>query len=181
MIISKTGIITFQFNRKIEMTDIKIRQLHSNDVHDFRTIRLSALKNNPEMFASSYAIEVKKPLAVFQNVITTHTIFAAYHQHKIVAMLILQQNNDSNMIHQANLYGFFVEPDFRKQGIAKQLLKTAIAYGQTDLKCIMLSVMVDNIAAIQLYKTLGFKPHSNELKILNSNHYPSEISMIFNY
>lgn len=49
------------------MTAIKIRQLDIHDANDFRTIRLSGLQNNPEMFGSTYAVESKRSLALFAD------------------------------------------------------------------------------------------------------------------
>ena len=108
-----------QYNFK--MTTILIRQLYDNDVHDFRLIRLSSLRNNPEMFGSSYAIEAARPLSVFSEVISNNVIFAAYCQDQIIGVLILHIADDVDNNHQAQLYGFFVEPQYRNQGIAKQI------------------------------------------------------------
>ena len=158
------------------MSKIMIRQLNANDVDDFRTIRLSALKNSPEMFGSSYAVEATKPLNVFAEVISKYTIFAAYSQQKIIGVLILDLENDSKNKPQAQLYGFFVEPAFRGQGIATQLLQAVIQYGQQYVIHIMLSVLANNIAAINLYQKLGFKiDFSSEMNDAN------EIKMVFFY
>lgn len=158
------------------MSKIMIRQLNANDVDDFRTIRLSALKNSPEMFGSSYAVEATKPLNVFAEVISKYTIFAAYSQQKIIGVLILDLENDSKNKPQAQLYGFFVEPAFRGQGIATQLLQAVIQYGQPYVEKITLSVMTSNIPAIRLYQKLGFKiDFSSEMNDEN------EVKMIFFY
>lgn len=158
------------------MSKIMIRQLNANDVDDFRTIRLSALKNSPEMFGSSYAVEATKPLNVFAEVISKYTIFAAYSQQKIIGVLILDLENDSKNKPQAQLYGFFVELAFRGKGIATQLLQAVIQYGQQHVIHIMLSVLANNIAAINLYQKLGFKiDFSSEMNDEN------EVKMIFFY
>lgn len=153
-----------------------IRQLNADDVADFRTIRLSALKNTPEMFGSSYAVEATKPLSVFAEVISKYTIFAAYSQQKIIGVLILDLENDSKNKHQAQLYGFFVEPAFRGQGIATQLLQATIQHAQPYVEQVTLSVMATNLPAIHLYQKLGFKiDFSSEMNDEN------EVKMIFFY
>lgn len=158
------------------MSKIMIRQLNANDVDDFRTIRLSALKNSPEMFGSSYAVEATKPLNVFAEVISKYTIFAAYSQQKIIGVLILDLENDSKNKPQAQLYGFFVEPAFRGQGITTQLLQAVIQYGQPYVEQIILSVLANNIAAINLYQKLGFKIDFSS-KMNDEN----EVKMVFFY
>ncbi|MDM1246971.1 GNAT family N-acetyltransferase [Acinetobacter sp. R933-2] len=158
------------------MSKIMIRQLNADDVGDFRTIRLSALKNSPEMFGSSYTVEATKPLSVFAEVITNYVIFSAYTQQKIIGVLILDLENDSKNKPQAQLYGFFVEPAFRGQGIATQLLQAGIQYGQPYVEKITLSVMTSNIPAIRLYQKLGFK-----INVSSEMNDENEVKMIFFY
>lgn len=158
------------------MTEIIIRQLNHNDAYDFKSIRLSSLKNNPEMFGSSYAIEAARPLSMFSEVISNNVIFAAYCQDQIIGVLILHIADDVDNNPQAHLYGFFVEPQYRNQGIAKQLLHAVIQYAQLYVKKIMLSVIAINKPAIQLYKKLGFQIVTQTTK--NNEH---EIEMILFY
>ena len=132
------------------MTTILIRQLYDNDVHDFRCIRLSSLQNNPEMFGSSYAVEVKRPLHVFAEALHNNAVFAAYVQNQIIGVLILHIADDVENQPKAQLYGFFVELEYRNQGIAKQILQTVLEHAQAYVKQVKLSVMASNIAAIQL-------------------------------
>ncbi|WP_173912731.1 N-acetyltransferase [Acinetobacter sp. Marseille-Q1618] len=153
------------------MTEILIRQLNDNDVHDFRAIRLSALQNSPEMFGATYAVEVTRPLSIFLDVIFNNVVFAAYHHERIIGVLIFQQNID-----QANLYGFFVEPEYRNQGVAQQLLQTTIDYGQAYVRQVILSVVATNIPAIHLYQKLGFQIVTQAVK--NNEH---EIEMMLFY
>lgn len=153
-----------------------IRQLNADDVADFRTIRLSALKNSPEMFGSSYAVEATKPLNVFAEVISKYTIFAAYSQQKIIGVLILDLENDSKNKPQAQLYGFFVEPAFRGQGIATQLLQATIQHAQPYVEQVTLSVMATNLPAIHLYQKLGFK-----INVSSEMNDENEVKMIFFY
>ncbi|AXQ23044.1 GNAT family N-acetyltransferase [Acinetobacter wuhouensis] len=156
------------------MTEIIIRQLSIDDVHDFRTIRLSALKNSPEMFGAIYAIEIERPLSVFSEAISNNNIFAAYSQKQIIGVLIFHIDDDLGAKPQAHLYGFYVETAFRHQGIATQLLHAAIQYGQQYVDKIVLSVIAVNASAIQLYKKLGFQI---DIDTIENN----EIGMFFIY
>lgn len=161
------------------MTNIQTRQLTDKDMHDFRHIRLSALKNNPEMFASTYDIEAKKPLDVFLKVVLDYVVFGTYHQNNIIGMLIFHQEEDLNGIAHAHLYGFFIEPAWRGQGIATQLLQTVLAYAQPRVKKIRLSVVATNTPAIHLYQKQGFQiDRSTQYNTSQQNH---DISMIFLY
>ena len=156
------------------MTEIIIRQLSVDDVHDFKTIRLSALKNSPDMFGAIYAIEIERPLSVFSEVISNNIIFAAYSQSQIIGVLIFHIDDDLGAKPQAHLYGFYVESTFRHQSVATQLLHAAIQYGQQYVDKIVLSVIAVNAPAIQLYKKLGFQI---DIDTIENN----EIGMFFIY
>ncbi len=55
-----------------------------------------------------------------------------------------------------------VHPDFRRKGIARSLTQKGIAEAEKrGAKSIWLHVERNNIGAINLYKELGFQPHSN--------------------
>ena len=62
-------------------TEIKI--LSINELNDFRDIRLSALKNSPKMFGSTYTAEVNKPALFFENCLSSSTVFGAYSRASI--------------------------------------------------------------------------------------------------
>lgn len=168
------------------MTALQVRPLHLQDVHDFRQIRLSALKNNPEMFASTYAIEAEKPFEIFAQVIIEMTVFGAYHENSIMGMLIFHQEKSVDhhlkTSHTAHLYGFFVEPRFRGQGIATQLLHTVLNYAQDKVKQIQLTVIATNLPAIQLYKKCGFQQClANAHAIATTLHPVDEITLSYSY
>ena len=58
-----------------------------------------------------------------------------------------------------------VQPDFRKQGLAGQLMQHIIAFARTEqqINAIDLHVWEDNAAAIRLYESLGFELQHREL------------------
>lgn len=164
------------------MSKITTRQLKPDDVNDFKAIRLSALKNSPEMFGSTYAVEATRPLHVFAEVISKYVVFAAYSQQQIIGMLILDLKNHLTIQPQAQLYGFFVEPAFRSQGIATQLLQVAIQYGQHLVAQIMLSVRANNTPAIHLYQKFGFQIAHRDMNIINKTQEDQdEIRMVYIY
>lgn len=58
-----------------------------------------------------------------------------------------------------------VRPDYRKQGLARQLILHIIDFARTEqaLEAIDLHVWEDNVAAIRLYEALGFELQHREL------------------
>lgn len=58
----------------------------------------------------------------------------------------------------------FISNDFKGQGLAKVMLTLAMNKAVKELSChtLSLSVFKDNVAALNLYKILGFKPIATE-------------------
>ena len=58
-----------------------------------------------------------------------------------------------------------VDPAYRKQGLARQLMQHVIAFAQTEqhLAALDLHTWEQNTSAIHLYETLGFTLHHREL------------------
>ena len=161
------------------MTDITIRQLKIEDVDDFKTIRLSALKQASEMFGSTYKVESQRPIEMFIERITNNVIFAAYQNKQIIGVIIFHQESGLKASHKANLFGFFIEPDYRNQGIASRLLQAAIQYGRQCVEQITLSVVSENTSAIHLYQKHGFKVYGIEPRSMKSEFgYQDETFMI---
>lgn len=161
------------------MLDIKIRRLQAEDVEDFRVIRLAALKKNPEMFGSFYALEVEKPLQFFADRLTRCVVFGAYSDGRIVGVMVFKQAEGIKDAHKASLTGVFVEPEFRGQGIANALLKAVIDHGSNQVEQILLTVVADNNAAISLYKKFGFEPYGVEPRALKTEQgYLDEMLMV---
>lgn len=49
-----------------------------------------------------------------------------------------------------------VAPEYRRQGVGRELLKVYLRYGDEHLRLLDLEVRVSNEAAIALYESLGF-------------------------
>ncbi len=160
------------------MLDIEIKILSVDELDDFRTIRLSALKQSPKMFGSTYAVEIEKPLSFFENCLSNSTVFGAYHQNKIVGLATLTQEIGAKFSHKAHLSSVFIEPAFQQKGIASVLLRTVIQYSQQHVEQILLTVANDNKPALILYEKLGFQSYGVELKALkDKDGYIDEILM----
>jgi len=63
-----------------------------------------------------------------------------------------------------HIHSVFVDPDFRRKGIGRQLLETALQWGE-ERRCVEaeLNSLVGN-PALELYKSLGFKVFELELR-----------------
>ncbi|MCH7314182.1 GNAT family N-acetyltransferase [Acinetobacter sp. ANC 3882] len=160
------------------MLSIEIKILGMNELNDFRTIRLSALAKAPEMFGSTYSIEVVKPLNFFENCLSGSTIFGVYHKDKIIGLATLTRELGIKLSHKAHLSSVFIEPEFQRRGIANRLLMTVIEHSKDHLEQILLIVADDNQPAIKLYQKFGFQAYGVESKALKNNaEYTDELLM----
>lgn len=61
------------------------------------------------------------------------------------------------VLDEAHLLNLCISPDYQRQGIAKQaMLKLLELLKESDFKIVFLEVRESNIAALKLYKKLGF-------------------------
>ncbi|EPL9568252.1 N-acetyltransferase family protein [Providencia rettgeri] len=160
------------------MTEPKIRLLELADAQDFRDIRLSALKESPEMFGSTYACEEKLSIEVFEARLRDAMVFGAYIDKEIVGLSVLKQDGGPKDAHKAYLSGVFVAPEQRGHGIAEKLLLAVKRYANEHMEQIMLTVVDGNKAAISLYEKHGFKIYGVEPRALKEGtEYRDEILM----
>lgn len=160
------------------MLDIEIKILDVDELNDFRRIRLSALVQAPEMFASTYDMEMTRPSSFFESCLSCSTVFGVYHQDKIIGLAILTRETAIKLSHKAFLSSVFIEPEFQGRGIATELLRTVIAYSKKHLEQVLLMVAEDNQSAINLYQKFGFQTYGVELKALKNNGaYTNELLM----
>ena len=99
---------------------VVIRQLSSadaNDVADYRTIRLAALKDAPDAFGSTYEAEVGLSTEAFAERLATTIVLGAYagtgSDARIVGMVGFKQQTIAKLAHKGFLWGFYVAPAAR--------------------------------------------------------------------
>lgn len=151
---------------------MEIKLLTPADASAYWDLRLEALQQSPEAFASSYeeAIQRTNPIERVENNLRTegNYTFGAFDQHKLVGMVTLVQESSLKLNHRANIYAMYVSPVTRGQGVGKTLVTEAINKAKTieGIEKLNLSVVSSNEAAKNLYKQLGFKVFGVEEKAL---------------
>jgi hypothetical protein len=65
-----------------------IRQLSENDVSDWKSVRLEAVKLHPEAFGGSFEEEHLKSDSEFAEGLRKNTIFASYDGEKIAGCIL---------------------------------------------------------------------------------------------
>ncbi|BCB04040.1 GNAT family N-acetyltransferase [Bacillus sp. KH172YL63] len=166
---------------------MNIRLLTPSDAKQYWNLRLEALKQNPEAFATSYeeAIQRENPIdRVAQNLsIEGNFTFGAFKDEELVGVVTLLQETPAKLSHRANVVAMYVTPDTRGNGIGEKLLTKAIEQAKsiTVLKKINLTVVTTNERAKKLYEKLGFKVFGTEIKALkiNDTFYDEDYMVLF--
>ena len=150
---------------------MRVRILGVDDAHAFQVIRLRGLQECPTAFASSYEEECSTPAAVVAERLVAKegsAIFGAFEEKELVGIVGLQQETMLKLAHKAYIWGMYVAPNARKRGIGWELITQALSFAgkQLHVRQVNLGVNARNVAAIALYKSLGFEQFGFERNFL---------------
>jgi ribosomal protein S18 acetylase RimI-like enzyme len=150
---------------------MEFRRLLPDDFDSWFACRLLALRTDPSAFLSTYEDEKDKADLFrerFNNHSDSNTIFAAIKDGKVIATAGVFKDSHRKLAHKATIWGMFVEPGFRGQGIGKKLVEMAVAHARVkmDVAVVYLSVESENKPALALYESLGFKCWGTEPKAM---------------
>jgi RimJ/RimL family protein N-acetyltransferase len=149
---------------------IQLRRLAQDDAAAWREIRLEALQSTPSAFGSSYEEESVKDVAAFAEQIPPanfpNVIVGAFLDNQLIGNAGLFINQAIKLRHKGTLFGVFVRPEFRGRKIGQQLVREVLRYAAEQVEVVQASVVIENIAARQLYYDLGFRPFGFEAQAL---------------
>lgn len=159
-------------------TPITLRRLGEGDVEDYRSIRLAALKTEPEAFGSTHALEAPRSNAEHAERLSSSTVVGAYDGNSIVGMIGCRQESSPKTGHKALIWGFYVRPESRRAGVGAALVAAALDAARGRVEQLTLSVVKDNAGAIALYESFGFTRYGTEPRALKSaGGYADEVLM----
>ncbi|MES2986107.1 MAG: GNAT family N-acetyltransferase [Patescibacteria group bacterium] len=149
------------------MESITIRKLNEEDWKEYSSLRLSALQSpDSSAFGGSFEIESLRTEDEWKKrLIGKHRFYyGAFACNTLVSFAGVYFNQKNN---QWIIVGVFTNPDFRRSGFSKsiigEILKVLHARGVVK---VILTVQVEQLPAIALYKSLGFIEID---KIINEN------------
>jgi ribosomal protein S18 acetylase RimI-like enzyme len=161
------------------LSQFQIRRLAAADAADYRVIRLAALKGDRHAFGSTYEAEAGRPLAHFAERLATSAVHAAYRDAGIVGMAGFKRHEGARDRHKAFVWGMYVCPEVRRQGVARALMEAVLEEASTVVEQLILYVVHDNVAALALYRGLGFEVYGVEPRALKSDSgYADEVLMV---
>jgi RimJ/RimL family protein N-acetyltransferase len=168
---------------------MNIRLLLEHDMIPFQTLHLRAVQEAPDIFGmtaeeflQSSPTQVAKWLHVEGDPPERFILGAFDPQDNLVGKVGFWREKWSKKRHKASIWGMYVIPELRMQGIGKLLLQDLLRRSTTlaGLEQIHLSVVTTNEAARRLYLALGFRPYGLEHNALkHDDRYLDEELMVF--
>jgi ribosomal protein S18 acetylase RimI-like enzyme len=139
-----------------------IRPLRPSDLPLFKPLRLEALRQHPEAFASSVEDERDSDLSYMIGDRPNVTL-GGFVGSALVGTAALVVSPKLKQRHKGHIAGVYVAPLWRRTGLARALTLRLIAEaGANRLTVLTLSVTTGNDAARQLYLNAGFVPYATE-------------------
>ncbi|GGJ23619.1 GNAT family N-acetyltransferase [Deinococcus roseus] len=153
----------------------EIRVLSAADAPIYREVRLNALTHDPNAFLVDPDQYRQVPLETIEGQLSSELngkfTLGAFLDGGLVGMCTFIRETHPKIRHKGKVVAVYVAPAARGQGMARSLMETLIArvrsYG--DVEQIQLGVSHTQIAAQQLYTSLGFVVFGLEKKAIKQN------------
>lgn len=139
---------------------VTIRPLATADGVDFRRLRLAALRDHPESFGMSHEEAELRDEAAFAaqlaGTVPPDLVLGAFRDGMLGGMAGFLVDKGVKARHRGMVWGVYVTPKLRGQGVAHALMQRLIAHAREHVELLHLTVTCGNAAAAALYRGLGF-------------------------
>lgn len=141
---------------------VEIRRIRADEGPTLMQVRLLSLLDAPYAFAGTYADTIQNPAelwterAAAASVGGSTAIFLAFAGSDVVGVAGAFQPDGEPLARR--IYGVWVEPALRGQGLGGRLVETVLAWSDAaGAEHTELWVNESNIPAMRLYDSLGFR------------------------
>ena len=146
---------------------MEIRFLTEADAQEYSSIRLEALESDPDAFGSSaeeHALLTINEIAARVGESRHNFVAGAFEGSQLIGTAGFFRSKNIKEHHKGNIWGVYVNQDFRGHGIARAMLRTIIDRVATleEIEQIGLAVATTQTAAVKLYRSLGFETYGYE-------------------
>ncbi|MEK9197106.1 MULTISPECIES: GNAT family N-acetyltransferase [Bacillales] len=164
---------------------MNIRILKQEDAQVYQSLRLRALQTNPEAFGSTYEREVAFTQEMVEERIRatedSYGLGAFDEKGELLGVVRFVRETGMKEKHKGTIYGMYVAPETRGQGVGKALLQEVISRAKDfeGVEQIRLQVVSTNESAKKLYQSLGFETYGVEPRaLLHNGQYLDEDMMV---
>jgi GNAT superfamily N-acetyltransferase len=150
--------------------DPQIRVLTPDDASSYREVRLRALREHPEAFATTVEEELERSVEETRGRLAagSHQVtFGAFADSRLVGIATIVRPSRIRTRHRATIAAMYVVPEARGAGAGRALLKGCLrAAAEWQVTDVALAVTVGNDAARNLYASAGFVSYGVEPRSL---------------
>ncbi len=162
---------------------LEIRPLTTADAAAFRNLRLQAIADAPSAVWPTHEEEAgRTPVETAARIERTRdqVVFGAFVDADLVGIAGLRREPLAQVRHKALLWGVFVRPDRRRDGVARRLFSHAASFARAEgVLQIQLCVNAENVTALHLYRTLGFSSFGTEPRAMRvGDRFFDEVHMV---
>jgi ribosomal protein S18 acetylase RimI-like enzyme len=139
-----------------ESQTVTVCRLVADEWQSYRAIRLAMLQESPAAFRSTHDDAVTYDEQLWKQRLTDNVVLVA-HVGRTTAGSVMFSERGVTDPGDCSLNGMWVDPAFRRTGVAQALVHAVVAQAQTAGKRrVILHVVADNTAARALYEREGF-------------------------
>jgi len=138
-----------------------IRRLEEPDIESLLPLRREALLSDPFAFSSSPETDVGLDPDFLRKAMrntAAQAMFGAFEDDSLVGMVGVYRQDKEKEAHKAGVWGMYVRPAHRGQGLGRGLLSAAVEFARSlpGVTHLHLSVSETAPAALRLYESMGF-------------------------
>ena len=139
-----------------ESQTVTVCRLVADEWQSYRAIRLAMLQESPAAFCSTHDDAVTYDEQLWKQRLTDNVVLVAQVGRKAAGSVMFSERGVTDP-GDCSLNGMWVDPAFRRTGVAQALVHAVVAQAQTAGKRrVILHVVADNTAARALYEREGF-------------------------
>ena len=149
----------------------RIRRLVTADAASLMALRQAALRNDPLSFGSSPTDDRLRTQESVERILSDQdqqAVFGGFDETELIGMIGSRSEAGTKERHKGFLWGMYVAPQARGNGIGRALLESAISFARDwpEVQQLHLSVTDAAMIAKSLYETAGFRVWGREPRAL---------------
>ena len=137
-----------------------VRKLTEEDGEALWALRLRALTDNPEAFATTYEETLASGRErLLEGLRQKESFYVGAFEYGLIGMVYFRREEGLKNRHKGRILSMYVQPESRGQGLGKALLQevTAQVKQLVGVEQLHLTVVTTNAAARSLYHSMGFE------------------------